>query len=94
MFDADSFSANHNTIIKANYPGLSNMIIMGGTTLMCVTSDKWFKIALLLLNKMIFLMIKYKNENLSSIKLMAKPPVTTTGWALFTFIEFTNFPAT
>lgn len=79
MFDADSFSANHNTIIKANYPGLSNMIIMGGTTLMCVTSDKWFKIALLLLNKMIFLMIKYKNENLSSIKLMAKPPVTTTG---------------
>lgn len=35
LFDADSFlSANDNTIINANYSGLSNMIIMEGTALM------------------------------------------------------------
>lgn len=37
-------------------------------------------------------MIKYKNGSLSPIKLMAKLPVSTTGWTLFTFIKFTNFP--
>lgn len=35
LFDADSFlSANDNTIINANYSGLSNVIIMEGTALM------------------------------------------------------------
>lgn len=36
-------------------------------------------------------MIKYRSGNLSPIKLMAKLPVTTTGWVLFTFIKSTNF---
>lgn len=58
---------------------------------MQVTSNMWYKIVLLLLNKMIFLMIKYRSGNLSPIKLMAKLPVTTMGWVLFTFIKSTNF---